>query len=69
MSWIPCANCRRTDQGRLHYVYLTTYEGDTRVSWRGRYCGPCHGDLLSDVMGTAESHRGDGNWLTPEERG
>lgn len=68
MSWIPCGNCRRTDQGRLRYAYLTTFEGDVKVQWRARYCSACFDELLVDFMGTAESHRGDGRWTAPEER-
>lgn len=68
MSWIPCGNCRRTDRGRLQYVYVTTFEGDTKVSWRGRFCADCVAGLMGDLLASCESHRGDGNWLAPEQR-
>lgn len=67
MSWSPCSNCRRTDNGRLRFAYLATFEGQERFSYRVRYCNDCFEALLTDVIHTAEVQNSAGQWIAQEE--
>lgn len=64
MSWSPCSNCRNTNGGRLRFAYLTTFEGEERISHRVKLCSACWDALLTDVIEVAERQDKLGRWLS-----
>jgi hypothetical protein len=68
MSWSPCSNCRRTDQGPLQFMYIATFPDGKRMSHRLRLCITCANALLADVFAIAERQDALGRWLSAEEQ-
>jgi len=68
MSWAPCQSCRRTDNGRLMYAYLSTFKGEERLSFRLRLCEACYVDIIPPFQEIADKQGDNGQWLTQEER-
>jgi len=68
MPTVPCSNCRRTDQGKLYYVYLQHFVADDLVRTRGRLCRDCRDGILGDYFACCEERSPRGEWLTVEER-
>lgn len=66
MSYAPCANCRRTNGGRLFYFYLATFEKDRQLQYRLRLCQECSLSLVSDLLNVADRKDDDGIWRTSE---
>lgn len=67
MSYVPCAQCRHTDRGKLYYSYLVVMEGDDRQRWRLRLCAECRVELLLPLTEVGEREDGAGRWVTQEE--
>lgn len=63
----PCSNCRRVDQGKLRYVYVTTFESEERVPHRLRLCPVCWEAFIPDLIAPAEIQDQFGRWLAPEQ--
>jgi hypothetical protein len=66
MSRQPCSNCRSTTNGPLKYWYLAGFDGETRLSYRLRFCRECVEGLLADVLAVADRQDESGRWLPPE---
>lgn len=64
----PCTNCRRTDQGRLFFVYVKTYEGRVLIQRRLRLCAEDMDMMENTVLRAAECRNAEGQWLSLEER-
>lgn len=64
----PCTNCRRSDVGKLQYVYLATFPNGVRESARLRLCAACYDMAMPDLLSVAEVQDKVGRWLAPEQR-
>lgn len=67
MSDAPCTGNRETDKGRLFYVYVNHYDGDTLVKHRARLCRDCIVELLAPLIENADVLQ-DTRWVPIEER-
>lgn len=68
MAFAQCCNCRRSDQGKLRYCYLATFDGDGRKSHRLRLCPVCYEAFVPDLLEVADLQNERGTWVTREER-